>query len=226
MEIVPRCRQAAHPARRRPDGTRRPGRTAHDRHSFHSAQRCPGPPSMGSPPRERLPAPGSCGPPPRGAAPPVGDHLSGLSGPTTRGVPQPPPSRQPAQAQPPLSGQTAHVHPEQRGKPPNEQHPTAREAAQRTAPHGEGSRPTNSTPRRGKPANEQHPHGEGATRGVRGVVPPDKHCEPMRSRPKAASIGRRRVATGANHPASRSSAFRRGPGTPAAVPRRGTRAPI
>ena len=38
--------------------------------------------------------------------------------------------------------------------------------------------------------------------------------------------GRRRVATGANHPASLSSAFRRGPGTPAAVPRRGTRAPI
>src|SRR6202161_3841799 len=38
-------------------------------------------------------------------------------------------------------------------------------------------------------------------------------------------LGRRRVATGANHPASRSSAFRRGPGTPAVVPRRGTRAP-
>jgi hypothetical protein len=44
---------------------------------------------------------------------------------------------------------------------------------------------------------------------------------------KVADIkGRRRVATGANHPASLSSAFRRGPGTPAAVPRRGTRAPI
>ena len=36
---------------------------------------------------------------------------------------------------------------------------------------------------------------------------------------------RRRVATGANHPASHSSALRRGPGTPAPVPRRGTRAP-
>ena len=36
---------------------------------------------------------------------------------------------------------------------------------------------------------------------------------------------RRRVATGANHPASHSSALRRGPGTPASVPRRGTRAP-
>jgi hypothetical protein len=32
------------------------------------------------------------------------------------------------------------------------------------------------------------------------------------------SIERRRVATGANHPASHSSAFRRGPGTPAGAP--------
>src|ERR1022692_4321230 len=37
---------------------------------------------------------------------------------------------------------------------------------------------------------------------------------------------RRRVATGANHPASHTSALRRGPGTPAQVPRRGTRAPV
>jgi hypothetical protein len=43
---------------------------------------------------------------------------------------------------------------------------------------------------------------------------------------KQVKKGRRRVATGANHPASRSSAFRRGPGRPVAVPRRGTRAPI
>jgi hypothetical protein len=35
---------------------------------------------------------------------------------------------------------------------------------------------------------------------------------------KSASKGRRRVATGANHPASHSSAFRRGPGTPAGAP--------
>jgi hypothetical protein len=35
---------------------------------------------------------------------------------------------------------------------------------------------------------------------------------------KSAKIGRRRVATGANHPASHSSAFRRGPGTPAGAP--------
>jgi hypothetical protein len=42
----------------------------------------------------------------------------------------------------------------------------------------------------------------------------------------AAELERRRVATGANHPASHSSALRRGPGTPATVPRRGTRAPV
>src|SRR5579859_5836975 len=37
----------------------------------------------------------------------------------------------------------------------------------------------------------------GATRGVRGVVPPEKHCEPMaRALEKGPSIGRRRVATG------------------------------
>src|SRR5262249_42189274 len=35
---------------------------------------------------------------------------------------------------------------------------------------------------------------------------------------KSTRIGRRRVATGANHPASQSSAFRRGPGTPAGAP--------
>jgi hypothetical protein len=43
---------------------------------------------------------------------------------------------------------------------------------------------------------------------------------------KPASIERRRVATGANHPASHTSALRRGPGTPASVPQRGTRAPV
>jgi hypothetical protein len=35
---------------------------------------------------------------------------------------------------------------------------------------------------------------------------------------RSPSIERRRVATGANHPASHSSAFRRGPGTPAGAP--------
>jgi hypothetical protein len=43
-----------------------------------------------------------------------------------------------------------------------------------------------------------------------------KHCEPPAKEPvRALSIERRRVATGANHPASHSSALRRGPGTPA-----------
>ena len=46
------------------------------------------------------------------------------------------------------------------------------------------------------------------------------------SRPLQNKKGPRRVATGANHPASHSSALRRGPGTPAVVPRRGTRAPL
>jgi len=44
--------------------------------------------------------------------------------------------------------------------------------------------------------------------------------------PEAPEKRRRWVATGANHPASRTSAFRRGPGTLATVPWRGTRAPI
>jgi hypothetical protein len=46
--------------------------------------------------------------------------------------------------------------------------------------------------------------GEGARR-----APSSRGC---------AKLGRRRVATGANHPASQSSAFRRGPGTPAGAP--------
>ena len=56
-------------------------------------------------------------------------------------------------------------------------------------------------------------------RGVRGVAPPGRYCEPSRRRPEGpTSMERRRVATGANHPASHSSAFRRGPGTPAGAP--------
>jgi hypothetical protein len=51
--------------------------------------------------------------------------------------------------------------------------------------------------------------------GVRGVVTPGGYCELLPRRP---GIERRRVATGANHPASHSSAFRRGPGTPAGAP--------
>ena len=58
------------------------------------------------------------------------------------------------------------------------------------------------------------PHREGPPGGP-GGRPPGKalraRAERRRRRP---SMGRRRVATGANHPASHSSAFRRGPGTP------------
>jgi hypothetical protein len=77
---------------------------------------------------------------------------------------------------------------------------------------------------RRKPAQQQagrqsRPHGKGCL--------PESAASQWQDPPKGrAKTGRRRVATGANHPASRSSAFRRGPGTPAAVPRRGTRAPI
>ena len=55
--------------------------------------------------------------------------------------------------------------------------------------------------------------------GGPGGLPPGKILradgEGVRRTP---GIGRRRVATGANHPASHSSAFRRGPGTPAGAP--------
>ena len=58
----------------------------------------------------------------------------------------------------------------------------------------------------------------GATGGLRGY-PPRKILRAMaKSAQKPTKIGRRRVATGANHPASHSSAFRRGPGTPAGAP--------
>ena len=66
-----------------------------------------------------------------------------------------------------------------------------------------------------------------AAPGVRGGRPPGKALRaPAERRQRRPSMARRRVATGANHPASRSSAFRRGPGTPAVALRRGTRAPI
>ena len=55
--------------------------------------------------------------------------------------------------------------------------------------------------------------------GGPGGRPPGRYCEPRRRRPEGpTSMERRRVATGANHPASHSSAFRRGPGTPAGAP--------
>ena len=76
-----------------------------------------------------------------------------------------------------------------------------------------------------KANGEHHPPRRGPPGGP-GGRPPEEHCEPLARGRKAPSIGRRRVATGANHPASRSSAFRRGPGTPAVMLRRGTRASI
>jgi len=55
--------------------------------------------------------------------------------------------------------------------------------------------------------------------GGPGGVPPGKIPRAIaKPTDKSAKIGRRRVATGANHPASHSSAFRRGPGTPAGAP--------
>ena len=51
--------------------------------------------------------------------------------------------------------------------------------------------------------------------GGSGGSPPGQILRAPGEGPKGLSIGRRRVATGANHPASQSSAFRRGPGTPA-----------
>jgi hypothetical protein len=55
-------------------------------------------------------------------------------------------------------------------------------------------------------------------RGVPGGRPPGQILRALGEALKGPSIGRRRVATGANHPASQSSALRRGPGTPAGAP--------
>jgi hypothetical protein len=88
-------------------------------------------------------------------------------------------------------------------------------------PAGAGALKRPSGPRGGPPAaraatgriREWRPSGGSGGR------PPGGDCELMRRRPgRAPKIGRRRVATGANHPASQSSAFRRGPGTPAGAP--------
>ena len=77
-----------------------------------------------------------------------------------------------------------------------------------------------------KKANAEHHPLQGATGGSGGSPPRKSTASHWRRGRKAPSIVRRRVATGANHPASRSSAFRRGPGTPAVMLRRGTRASI
>jgi hypothetical protein len=87
--------------------------------------------------------------------------------------------------------------------------------------------------RSGRPAAAQRPvppalrkirAGEAVSDGEGSVRPGAEGAKGRAEKPP--DIERRRVATGANHPASHSSAFRRGPGTPAVVPRRGTRAPI
>ena len=54
--------------------------------------------------------------------------------------------------------------------------------------------------------------------GVPGVSPRETLRATAKPATGPAKIERRRVATGANHPASHSSAFRRGPGTPAGAP--------
>src|ERR1700730_5483929 len=57
------------------------------------------------------------------------------------------------------------------------------------------------------------------SRGVPGGRPPGEILRAMAKLDRrSAKLGRRRVATGANHPASHSSAFRRGPGPPAGAP--------
>src|SRR6185437_6945146 len=99
--------------------------------------------------------------------------------------------------------------------PTPEKTPASRTPTASTTQKANGERKAN---------GEHHPH-RGPPGGP-GVAPPEEHCEPLARGRKAPSIVRRRVATGANHPASRSSAFRRGPGTPAVMLRRGTRASI
>src|ERR1017187_5865979 len=59
---------------------------------------------------------------------------------------------------------------------------------------------------------------EGDIRGGPGGRPPENTASRAEADQRSAKLGRRRVATGANHPASHSSAFRRGPGTPAGAP--------
>jgi hypothetical protein len=54
--------------------------------------------------------------------------------------------------------------------------------------------------------------------GGPGGCPPGKIPRAIAKRTESPGAKRRRVATGANHPASHSSAFRRGPGTPAGAP--------
>ena len=70
----------------------------------------------------------------------------------------------------------------------------------------------------GKPSSGRGGRAERASGGP-GGRPPGKILRAVGAGDRRSpSIERRRVATGANHPASHSSAFRRGPGTPAGAP--------
>ncbi len=108
-----------------------------------------------------------------------------------------------------------------------------RPAARNPAPQGTlpgRNQPTTEPDPENQPYNGTGPttsptYGARAMRGFGGSSP-GKARRALRSRPEGDEDGRRRVATGANHPASRSSAVRRGPGTPAVMLRRGTRASI
>jgi hypothetical protein len=126
----------------------------------------------------------------------------GRNGQRRRPPPRPPrpmlePSRQPAKAV------------QRTARPPD--HPT-NPGAQRAQHEAVGGR---SGPRGGGPVGAQ-PRAKG-DRGARGVSP-GKIPRAIAKRTESPGAKRRRVATGANHPASHSSAFRRGPGTPAGAP--------
>src|SRR5215472_8135775 len=135
--------------------------------------------------------------PPRHAQRPFRRPVSAPDGdPTHQGPGKPPDAFQPRITLPEHTNSPRQPKPKQTGKP---------------APPGRG------TKRQSMPGPQPNPTDPPPHRGAPGGRPPGKNCEPL-ARPKGPSIGRRRVATGANHPASQSSAFRRGPGTPAGAP--------
>ena len=125
--------------------------------------------------------------------------------------------------QPTPSCELTAPHPDQPTPEPPKMH-----VHQSPRPPTEPGPPHRTRPPPTEPGLRQHPPPRAGHAGGSGGSSPRKSTASHRRRPpkKGPSIGRRRVATGANHPASRSSAFRRGPGTPAAALRRGTRAPI
>ena len=150
------------------------------------------------------------------------------------------PTPQPTHRQPPGHGCPAPAHhppgrrrpaparPRPPARPPHVQ-PPGRPCAATRPPHVQPpGRPCAAT----RPPHVQPPGQRRATSQTRrppggpGVAPRANTASHRRGDRRPPSMGRRRVATGANHPASHSSAFRRGPGTPVTVLRRGTRAPI